>query len=89
LPKCPLCIEKLDSTLSGINLEKIKSLFIYDVKERWDKLRSQCKVCQKIQLNNNKCSCCESEKDLWICLICSNVGCGRYKLAHAKDHFEE
>ncbi|KAF5565249.1 cytoplasmic Zn-finger BRAP2 (BRCA1 associated) [Fusarium phyllophilum] len=27
--------------------------------------------------------------DLWICLICGYVGCGRYKGGHAKDHWKE
>jgi len=30
------------------------------------------------------CSVCGCEEDLWICLVCGNVGCGRYKGAHAK-----
>jgi BRCA1-associated protein len=32
---------------------------------------------------------CDSTDDLWICLICGNVGCGRYKGGHAKDHWKE
>ncbi|KAH6723939.1 hypothetical protein BKA61DRAFT_638572 [Leptodontidium sp. MPI-SDFR-AT-0119] len=35
------------------------------------------------------CSVCDSTDDLWICLICGNVGCGRYKGGHAKDHWKE
>ncbi|KRX58104.1 BRCA1-associated protein, partial [Trichinella sp. T9] len=27
--------------------------------------------------------------DLWICLICGNIGCGRYVEGHAIKHFEE
>jgi BRCA1-associated protein len=38
---------------------------------------------------SNLCSKCESEEDLWICLICGNVGCGRYKGGHAKEHWKE
>jgi BRCA1-associated protein len=34
------------------------------------------------------CSVCDSTEDLWICLICGNVGCGRYKGGHAKDHWK-
>lgn len=32
---------------------------------------------------------CETQEDLWICLICGNVGCGRYKGGHAKEHWKE
>ncbi|RGP70687.1 ring finger [Fusarium longipes] len=37
------------------------------------------------------CTCLQNWKgdDLWICLICGYVGCGRYKGGHAKDHWKE
>ena len=28
-------------------------------------------------------------EDLWICVICANIGCGRYKTGHANKHFKE
>ncbi|KAJ1642630.1 hypothetical protein LPJ64_005538 [Coemansia asiatica] len=34
------------------------------------------------------CYACERTDDLWICLICGSIGCGRYANAHAKDHFD-
>lgn len=36
----------------------------------------------------NLCSICDCTEDLWICLICGNVGCGRYKRGHAKEHWK-
>lgn len=33
------------------------------------------------------CSVCASTTNLWICLICGNVGCGRYDSAHAFAHY--
>ncbi|KAK3937849.1 putative polyubiquitin protein [Diplogelasinospora grovesii] len=38
---------------------------------------------------SNICSVCNCTEDLWICLICGKVGCGRYKGGHAKDHWKE
>ncbi|CAK7265127.1 hypothetical protein SEPCBS119000_001352 [Sporothrix epigloea] len=38
---------------------------------------------------SNLCSVCDCADDLWICLICGNVGCGRYKGGHARDHWKE
>ena len=35
------------------------------------------------------CSVCDCADDLWICLICGAVGCGRYKGGHAKDHWKQ
>ncbi|KAI3335589.1 Zn-finger in ubiquitin-hydrolase [Ustulina deusta] len=37
---------------------------------------------------SNLCSVCDCTEDLWICLICGNVGCGRYKRGHAKEHWK-
>ncbi|TVY64247.1 RING finger protein ETP1-like protein [Lachnellula suecica] len=35
------------------------------------------------------CSVCNTTDDLWICLICGLVGCGRYKGGHAKEHWKD
>lgn len=37
----------------------------------------------------NICNNCNCTDDLWICLICGNVGCGRYNGGHAKEHWKE
>jgi len=38
---------------------------------------------------SNFCGRCSTTEDLWVCLICGNVGCGRYKGGHAKDHWKD
>ncbi|KAE9399879.1 BRCA1-associated protein [Gymnopus androsaceus JB14] len=38
--------------------------------------------------NMSSCSACSSTTNLWICLICGNVGCGRYGRAHAQSHYQ-
>ncbi|KFA53123.1 hypothetical protein S40293_03164 [Stachybotrys chartarum IBT 40293] len=38
---------------------------------------------------SNLCSVCDCTDDLWICLICGYVGCGRYKGGHAKEHWKQ
>lgn len=35
------------------------------------------------------CSICGTSENLWICVICGNVGCGRYKGGHAIEHWQE
>ncbi|KAJ2779627.1 hypothetical protein GGI15_003818 [Coemansia interrupta] len=36
---------------------------------------------------DSQCQECGRADDLWICLVCGTVGCGRYASGHAKDHF--
>jgi BRCA1-associated protein len=36
-----------------------------------------------------ECETCHAESNLWQCLICGKVGCGRYDAKHAFSHFEE
>ncbi|KAI8974554.1 zf-UBP-domain-containing protein [Trametes punicea] len=35
----------------------------------------------------SQCADCGSTTNLWICLICGNIGCGRYGRAHAHAHY--
>jgi len=37
---------------------------------------------------DSTCSECGSHENLWICLICGHVGCGRYVHGHAYSHFK-
>ncbi len=36
-----------------------------------------------------ECETCHIEANLWQCLICGKIGCGRYEAKHAFSHFEE
>lgn len=36
-----------------------------------------------------ECTVCHSDMNLWVCLICGSVGCGRYDGAHAFAHYKE
>ncbi len=52
-----------------------------------------CPVCRYVQtpeqVAEQRCSECQSSDDLWICLICGYVGCGRYVGGHSHAHFVE
>ena len=40
----------------------------------------------------NKCNNCDIDKNLWLCLVCGNISCGRKETggnAHALAHFEK
>lgn len=38
--------------------------------------------------SQKECKVCGASENLWICLICGHLGCGRYDEAHAFAHFE-
>ena len=54
-----------------------------------------CPVCRYSQVpadehsQDNNCQTCNSQEDLWICIVCGNVGCGRYTKEHAQQHYLE
>lgn len=50
---------------------------------------SSCPVC-RYSINahhDSRCQACGATGDLWMCLLCGHVGCGRYQAAHARDHY--
>lgn len=117
LPTCPVCLERMDSNVTGLMTVSCQHTFHCDCLSRWGDAR--CPVCRYSQnrsstaggpfaslLRNrgpqldgdsgaqqedepSKCTLCETTDDLWVCLICATVGCGRYKKGCAKQHFIE
>ncbi|KAK1759545.1 putative polyubiquitin protein [Echria macrotheca] len=104
LPTCAVCLERMDDT-AGLMTILCQHVFHCTCLQTWkghgcpicratnppgtahdpDNPYSQPFGSDSLNL----CSVCDSTEDLWICLICGNVGCGRYKGGHAKDHWEE
>lgn len=89
----------MDET-SGLLTILCQHVFHCTCLQRWK--GSGCPVCRYTQDDLGKrnvnfamdegpseCSVCHSEVNLWICLICGNIGCGRYDGAHAFDHYKE
>lgn len=99
LPTCPVCLERMDET-SGLLTIICQHVFHCTCLQKWK--GSGCPVCrytlhdfgrrgQHLDSDEDfgECSVCHSQLNLWVCLICGNVGCGRYDLAHAFAHFKE
>ena len=89
LSTCPLCLEKMDVSSSGIhtilNMVKIVN------KERWLNYIKNCKVCSTL-LKKLNVMClyenCFRTNNIWCCLTCGYIGCDRYQNCHAIKHFE-
>ncbi|KAI1006488.1 hypothetical protein K3495_g1731 [Podosphaera aphanis] len=100
LPTCPVCLERMDET-TGLLTILCQHVFHCNCLLKWKD--STCPVCrhtthpsvevrQEVPFGSGEasiCSKCDCVDDLWICLICGNVGCGRYKGGHAKEHWKE
>ncbi|KAK6012413.1 zinc finger, C3HC4 type, partial [Ostertagia ostertagi] len=82
LPTCAVCLERMDDSVVSILCNHTFHAGCIE----------QCPVCRYIQtpelVAEQRCSICGQSSDLWICLICGNIGCGRYAEGHAYRHFE-
>ncbi|KAF8328404.1 uncharacterized protein EI90DRAFT_2974435 [Cantharellus anzutake] len=110
LPTCPVCLERMDSAVTGLVTIPCSHSFHCMCLSKWGD--SRCPVCRysqsllttkSRQANSSRlvsfppadnasvsmCSSCSSTINLWICLICGNVGCGRYGQAHAFEHYTQ
>jgi BRCA1-associated protein len=52
---------------------------------------ASCPVCRYSQAppDSSRCEVCGTRDNLWICLVCGAVGCGRYANGHAVSHWRE
>jgi BRCA1-associated protein len=100
LPTCPVCLERMDDT-TGLMTIPCQHIFHCSCLQTWS--GSGCPVCRYTSpadpdstpsrpfgaSADNLCNVCDETEGLWICLICGNVACGRYKGAHAMDHYRQ
>ncbi|OQR93848.1 hypothetical protein ACHHYP_02206 [Achlya hypogyna] len=88
IPTCPVCLDRLDTSVSGILTTLCNHTFHCDCLFRWE--GSSCPVCRYSHGDMvSTCEVCETTEHLWICLICGHIGCGRYSNEHAKRHYQE
>lgn len=104
LPTCTVCLERMDDT-SGLITIPCQHVFHCTCLQSWrgsgcPVCRATNPTPASVDPNDpyshpfghgisNICVKCDTTDDLWICLICGNVGCGRYKRGHAKEHWKE
>ncbi|KAI5080588.1 hypothetical protein GOP47_0003771 [Adiantum capillus-veneris] len=89
LPTCPVCLERLDQHISGILTTVCNHSFHSSCISKWtDSSCPVCRYCQE-QAERSTCTICSTSENLWICVICGFVGCGRYQQGHAIRHWRE
>lgn len=100
LPTCPVCLERMDESITGLlSIQCRHTVQCYCI-DKWG--HGKCSVCrhsqrpvltdprrqpQMQQQLCGECFECQSTDSLWICMICGHIGCGRYQEAHAYDHY--
>ena len=90
LPGCPVCLERLDVHVSGIVTTSCNHSFHTECLSRWsDSSCPVCRYCAQQPSAASQCERCGSRSNLWICVICGHVGCGRYGEGHGLAHFKE
>lgn len=111
LPKCPVCLERLDTDMSGV----VTTMCNHTCVQRWppgvrgrdppfcpprsfhcdclsgwrDSTCPVCRYCAQEAPATHACEVCGVSSNVWMCLVCGRVGCGRYDGRHMFRHYEE
>ncbi|CAI2180621.1 16156_t:CDS:2 [Funneliformis geosporum] len=88
LPTCPVCLERMDASVTGLLTILCQHTFHCNCLSKWGD-SSQKRNYYDTSLEQNECGVCGATENLWICLVCGNIGCGRYQEAHAYCHYNE
>lgn len=103
LPTCPVCLERMDET-TGLLTILCQHVFHCACLEKWRGSGCPvCRYTHSPSYTfpyprphegeedgeDPLCSACAGTNNLWVCLVCGNVGCGRYDSAHAYAHYEQ
>ncbi|CAI9099419.1 OLC1v1036238C2 [Oldenlandia corymbosa var. corymbosa] len=88
-PSCPVCLERLDQDMGGTLTTICNHSFHCSCISKWTD--SSCPVCRYCQQQPEKSNCfvCQTSENLWMCIICGYIGCGRFRERHAIQHWKD
>ena len=90
LPQCIICLERMDESVEGLLTAPCNHEFHLNCLKQYKS--TDCPVCRYSLVpdakTSSECLQCGFSNDLWLCLVCGFVGCGRYLNRHAVEHFE-
>lgn len=91
VPSCPVCLDRLDASVTGIITTICSHSYHCECLLKW--YDGRCPVCRFLLSEEDngegsRCEACGCGENLWVCLVCGNLGCGRYQARHAQAHFE-
>uniref|UniRef100_A0A183BMQ8 RING-type domain-containing protein n=1 Tax=Globodera pallida TaxID=36090 RepID=A0A183BMQ8_GLOPA len=85
-PICSVCLDRMEE--NNVLTILCNHSFHAECIGQW--ADTTCPICRYAQtpelIPDQKCFDCGRTSDLWMCLICGNVGCGRYAAAHAHQY---
>ena len=90
LPSCPVCLERLDPSVSGVFTIVCNHSFHSHCLRRWaDSTCPVCRACDDEDRTTSACENCGNTDGVWICLVCAHLGCGRYGCGAGVKHNEQ
>jgi len=86
LPACPYCLERLDVSGTGMITHNHGWL---SATSSHPACKTCCQACSAMSRGKLSCEMCDRRQEIWVCLICGHLGCGRYAAGHSLDHSYE
>eukprot|EP00002_Diphylleia_rotans_P032725 TRINITY_DN6896_c0_g1_i2.p1 TRINITY_DN6896_c0_g1~~TRINITY_DN6896_c0_g1_i2.p1 ORF type:complete len:341 (+),score=44.18 TRINITY_DN6896_c0_g1_i2:132-1154(+) len=89
LPTCLLCLDRLEPSHTGILMTTSDHVLDLSLSVPQFQPCEVCNRCLEGRVCPNVCFQCERSDDLWICIVCGFLGCGRYQAGHSMQHQEQ
>eukprot|EP00002_Diphylleia_rotans_P025955 TRINITY_DN5151_c0_g1_i1.p1 TRINITY_DN5151_c0_g1~~TRINITY_DN5151_c0_g1_i1.p1 ORF type:complete len:451 (+),score=70.51 TRINITY_DN5151_c0_g1_i1:69-1421(+) len=87
---CPVCLDKMDPATDPVLVTICNHLFHTNCLSKWqDDSCPVCRYSQGLSERSVTCAECGCDVDLYMCIICGHVACGRYQNRHSLCHYDD